>query len=150
LNKGASETILLASSCRCKRIIHHGHRRLRHGTTPGGRSSSATSLAAINPWAWGLPILLVFAGLSMSVSNTSANSPLQATVAASRRGRTISLFMLATRGGMSIGSLLTGISVSLFGVRYALLINGLLALATHIMIGRRWTRKALASPSQTT
>jgi MFS family permease len=94
--------------------------------------------------------LLVFAGLSMSVSNTSANSPLQATVAASRRGRTISLFMLATRGGMSIGSLLTGISVSLFGVRYALLINGLLALATHIMIGRRWTRKALASPSQTT
>ena len=70
-----------------------------------------TALAAINPWSWGLPILLVFAGLSMSVSNTSANSLLQATVAAS-------LF----------GSLMTGISVSLLGVRYALLIkywNGL-------------------------
>jgi MFS family permease len=64
---------------------------------------------------------------------------LQATVAASRRGRTISLFMLAMRGGMSIGSLLTGISVSLIGVRYALLINGVLALMVHIAIGRRCT-----------
>jgi predicted MFS family arabinose efflux permease len=62
------------------------------------------ALAAINRWSWGLPILLVFAGVSMSVSNTSANSLLQATVAASRRGRTISLFMLAMRGGVSIGS----------------------------------------------
>jgi predicted MFS family arabinose efflux permease len=108
-----------------------------------------TALAAINPWFWGLPILLVFAGLSMSISNTSANSLLQATVAASRRGRIISLFMLAMRGGMSIGSLMTGISISLIGVRYALLLDGLLALATHIMIGQRWTRKALPTPSQT-
>lgn len=104
-----------------------------------------TALAAINPWFWGLPILLVFAGLSMSISNTSANSLLQATVAASRRGRTISLFMLAVRGGMSIGSLLTGISVSLIGVRYALLINGVLALIAHIVIGRRWTSTALVT-----
>jgi predicted MFS family arabinose efflux permease len=104
-----------------------------------------TALAAINPWFWGLPILLVFAGLSMSISNTSANSLLQATVAASRRGRTISLFMLAVRGGMSIGSLLTGISVNLIGVRYALLINGVLALIAHIVIGRRWTSTALVT-----
>jgi hypothetical protein len=51
------------------------------------------------------------------------------------------------RGGMSIGSLMTGISISLIGVRYALLLNGLLANAHHI--GRRWTRKALPAPSQT-
>ena len=85
----------------------------------------------------------------MSVGNTSANSLLQATVAASLRGRTISLFMLAMRGGTSIGSLLTGVSVSLIGVRYALLINGLRALATHIVIGRRWTGRALPTSSQT-
>ncbi len=102
-----------------------------------------TALAAINPWSWGLPILLVFAGLSMAVSNTSANALLQATVAARLRGRTISLFMLAVRGGISIGSLITGVSVNLLGVRYALLINGILALAAHIMIGRRWTRTAV-------
>ena len=104
-----------------------------------------TALAAINPWFWGLPTLLVFAGLSMAVSNTSANSLLLATVAAPQRGRTISLFMLAARGGISIGSLITGVSVHLLGVRYALLINGLLALAMHFMIGRRWTRTALSS-----
>jgi predicted MFS family arabinose efflux permease len=108
-----------------------------------------TALAAINPWSWGLPVLLIFAGLLMAVSNTSANSLLQATIAAPLRGRTISLFMLAVRGGISIGSLITGISINLLGVRYALLINGLLALATHIMIGRRWIRTALPTPSQT-
>jgi predicted MFS family arabinose efflux permease len=106
------------------------------------------ALAAINPWSWGLPILLAVAGLSMSVSNTSANSLLQATVVASRRGRTISLFMLAMRGGMSIGSLLTGISVSFIGVRYALLINGMLALAAHIVIGRRWITTTLRATAQ--
>ena len=93
--------------------------------------------------------MLVFAGLSMAVSNTSANSLLQATVATPLRGRTISLFMLAVRGGISIGSLITGVSVHLLGVRYALLINGVLALATHLMIGRRWTRTALSTSSQT-
>jgi MFS family permease len=105
--------------------------------------AATTALAAINPWSWGLPILLVSAGLSMSISNTAANSLLQATVAGSRRGRTISLFMLAMRGGMSIAGLLTGISVGLVGVRYALLINGLMALTTQIIIGRRWTRRAV-------
>jgi MFS family permease len=102
-----------------------------------------TAVAAIVPSFWGLPILLVFAGIAMAVSNTSANSLLQATVAVRQRGRTISLFMLAMRGGMSIGSLITGASISLLGVRYALLINGVLALTAHIMIGRRWTRSAL-------
>jgi len=104
-----------------------------------------TAVAAINLWFWGLPILLVFAGLSMAVSNTSANANalLQATVAARLRGRTISLFMLAVRGGISIGSLIIGVSVNLLGVRCALLINGILALAAPIMIERRWTRTAL-------
>jgi MFS family permease len=103
-----------------------------------------TALAAIVPSFRGLPVLLVLAGISMAVSNTSANTLLQqATVPARQRGRTISLFMLAMRGGMSIGSLVTGTSISLLGVRYALLINGILAVFAHIMIGRRWTRTAL-------
>jgi MFS family permease len=124
----------------------HDRRWLSSGFAAG--YGAITALAAINPFFWGLPILLVFAGLSMAASNTSANSLLQATVAAPLRGRTISLFMLAVRGGISIGSLITGISVHLLGIRYALLINGILALATHIMIGRRWIRTALPTPSQ--
>jgi len=92
--------------------------------------------------------LLILAGISMAVGNTTANSLLQTAVAAQQRGRTISLFMLAVRGGMSIGRLLTGISVSSLGVRCALLLSGILALGAHISIGWRWTRTALPALSE--
>jgi len=106
-----------------------------------------TGLAALNPWFWALPPLLVLAGLSMSVCNTSANSFLQATVPAQLRGRSVSLFMLAMRGGLSIGSLLTGLTASALGVREALLINGVLALAGQIVVGRAWIRAGVPKAS---
>jgi len=87
-----------------------------------------------------LAALLVMAGLSMSISNTSANTMLQATAAPSLRGQTVSLYMLAMRGGMSIGSLMTGLSVHLLGVRQALLINGILAVFAQLVVGREWLR----------
>jgi len=76
----------------------------------------------------------------MSVSNTSANALLQATTFADLRGETISLYMLAMRGGISVGSLVTGFSVSLLGAREALLINGLVAITAQIAVGREWFR----------
>jgi hypothetical protein len=88
-------------------------------------------------------VLFVLAGVSMAVSNVSANSFLQAMSPASMRGQTVSLFMLAMRGGVSLGSLLTGISVELFGVRYALLINGTLAVLAHATLGRAWFQSPL-------
>jgi MFS family permease len=104
------------------------------------------ALAALNLWHWGLPALLVIAGISMNVSNTSVNTFLQSITPAHLRGRTVSLFMLAMRGGLSIGSLLTGVLVSVIGIRYALLLNGLLAAAAHIIIGRAWIRSRLPKP----
>ena len=56
-------------------------------------------LAALNPWFWGLPPLLVLAGAAMTVSNTAANSLLQATAEPGLLGQTVSLYMLAMRGG---------------------------------------------------
>jgi predicted MFS family arabinose efflux permease len=105
------------------------------------------ALASLNPWHWGLPALLVFAGIAMNVSNTSVNTFLQAITPPHLRGRTISLFMLAMRGGLSVGSLLTGVLVSIVGVRYALLFNGLLAAVAHIIVGREWIRCRLPKPS---
>ncbi|HTT08019.1 MAG TPA: MFS transporter [Gammaproteobacteria bacterium] len=99
--------------------------------------------AALNPWSWGLPAVFVFAGMSMTASNASANALLQATAPARIRGQTVSLFMLAMRGGVSLGSLLTGVSVSLIGVREALLINGVLAVMAIIAVGRAWLRSPL-------
>ena len=85
-----------------------------------------------------MPFLLAIAGFAMSVSNTSANSLLQASCLPELRGQTVSLYMLAMRGGVSLGSLLTGLSVSLIGVSDALLVNGLLAVAAQVAVGRRW------------
>jgi MFS family permease len=100
-------------------------------------------LAAINPWYWGLPALLVLAGVAMIISNISASTLLQTTAPPQFRGQAVSLYMLAMRGGLSVGSLLTGISVSLFGVTQALLVNGFLAVVTHVIAGRIWLRSPL-------
>jgi len=93
---------------------------------------------ALNPWLWALPVLLVLAGLTMNVANTSANSFLQAVADPLHRGRTVSLFMLSLRGGLALGSLVTGLTVVAFGVRYALLANGVLALLVQWQIRRNW------------
>ena len=97
-------------------------------------------VAALSPWIWGLSAVFVLAGMSMTVSNTSANSLLQATAPVRIRGQTVALYMLVMRGGISIGSLLTGISVHLLGIRDALLINGVVAVVAHMLIGRDWLR----------
>jgi len=100
-------------------------------------------LAALNPWASWLPLVFVLAGVSMAVSNVSANSFLQAMAPARLRGQTVSLFMLALRGGVSLGSLLTGVSVELLGIRNALLINGALAVLALAVLGRAWIKSPL-------
>jgi predicted MFS family arabinose efflux permease len=97
-------------------------------------------LAALDPVFWGLPPLLVLAGAAMNVANTAANSYLQEVADPLLRGQTVSLYMLAQRGGLSVGSLATGALVSALNVREALLINGLIALAAHLLIGRAWLR----------
>ena len=100
-------------------------------------------LAGLNPWLWALPVLMVLAGIAMSISNTQANSLLQSEAGA-WRGQAASLFMLCMRGGMSLGSLVTGLSASGFGVRTALMINGALAVGLHLLVGRAWARNAAA------
>jgi hypothetical protein len=50
------------------------------------------------------------------------------------------MFMLAMRGGMALGSLLTGLMVHLLGVQKALLANGLIALCIHLLIRRAWLK----------
>jgi predicted MFS family arabinose efflux permease len=82
----------------------------------------------------------------MNVSNTSANSFLQASADPRLRGQTVSLYMLAMRGGLSLGSLLTGAAISFLGIRYALLANGTIAVAVHALVGWDWLRSAPRNP----
>jgi MFS family permease len=95
-------------------------------------------LAALTPWFWSLVALLVVAGIAMSVTNTSTNTIVQTAASAELRGQAVSLYMLAMRGSIALGSLATGLSVSWLGVRQALLINGVLAILVQALISRHW------------
>ena len=98
--------------------------------------------SAWNRSTWGLPALFVVAGAAMTLSNASANSMLQVSASPRLRGQTVSLFMLAMRGGMALGGLLTGLSVAALGIREALCINGVLAVLLQLMVARHWSRAA--------
>lgn len=95
-------------------------------------------LTALDPWLWAVPLLLVVAGALMTVSNACANAVLQVSAPAQLRGQSMGLYMLAMRGGTALGGLLSGASVSLFGVREALCINGVLAALMQLAIARKW------------
>ncbi|HTP28697.1 MAG TPA: hypothetical protein VMK12_23935, partial [Anaeromyxobacteraceae bacterium] len=99
-------------------------------------------LAAALPSYRPLPVVMVAAGTAMAVTNISANSLLQA--AAERRllGRSVSLYMLVMRGGLSLGAVLTGLAVHLLGIRLALFVDGVAAVALQLVIGRSWLRLA--------
>jgi MFS family permease len=89
---------------------------------------SALALTAMVPWFWALPPLLVVCGASITVSNIAASSLLQTTASPKLLGQTVSLYMLAMRGGISIGALATGAVVGSLGIRQTLLVDGLLAI----------------------
>lgn len=117
-------------------------------TTDRRRLSSAlavgcgvvTIAVAINAWFTALSALLVLAGFAMSVSSTSANTLVQAIAPSALRGQTVSLYMLAVRGGMSLGGLVTGLSIGWIGIQHALMVNGALAIGLQLLIGRHWLR----------
>jgi MFS family permease len=124
-------------------FVGPGHDRRYLSSWTGAAYGLVLVLAAVNPWFWGMPLLLVAGGMAMIISNISANTLLQTNTPAHFRGQAVSLYMLAMRGGLSIGSLLTGVSVSLLGVTHALLVNGGLAMAAQFAFGTRWMRAAL-------
>ena len=90
---------------------------------------------------WQLAVLLVGSGFLLTVANTSANTFLQSEANDQNRGQTASLFMLATRGGLSLGNLATGAFIGLSSVHLAFLVNGLLAVGVQIFIFRRLFQK---------
>ncbi len=94
---------------------------------------------------WQLAVLLVGSGFLLTVANTSANTFLQSEANDQNRGQMASLFMLATRDGLSLGNLATGTFISLSSVHLAFLLNGLLAVGVQIFIFRRLFQKQTAS-----
>ena len=83
---------------------------------------------------WQMALLLAGAGLFLTVANVSANTSLQLWARGETRGQTVSLFMLAMRGGLSLGNLSMGAIAGLAGVQHTLMAGGLLAAAAQIFI----------------
>ena len=100
-------------------------------------------LSALNPWLSAFPGLLAAAGVVMTTGNASANAVLQVAASPEIRGQSISLYMLAMRGGTAIGGLMGGALVSGLGVRRALCITGVLAVLAQLTLARRWQRAPL-------
>lgn len=94
-----------------------------------------------------MPLLLCCSGALITASNTAANSLLQTNSSAALLGRTVSLYMLVMRGGLALGSLLTGLGVGALGVRTSLCIDGAIAMALQALPIRSRRRGAPSSPA---
>ncbi len=83
------------------------------------------SLVALSPFYVLSLSLLFLSGFAFVSSNVIGNTILQTSVSDTLRGRAMSIYALAFRGGAPIGSLITGVVVEHFGVQIALAINGI-------------------------
>jgi MFS family permease len=99
-------------------------------------------LVGVNPWVTLLPVLLFMAGLFMTATNVSTNARLQIAAPAELRGQAVSIYMLAMRGGLAIGSLATGGLVHWLGVRHALMADGACAIIAQLAAVAWQTRRA--------
>ncbi len=101
-------------------------------------------LLALSPWFWGAVVLFAFAGAAQTMSNTAANTLVQATAGPGVLGQAVSIYMLAMRGGIALGALLTGAVAGLLGVRHALLLDGALAIVIEAAIAWMWLRAPMS------
>ena len=77
----------------------------------------------------------------MIVTNISVNTLIQTHAPDLLRGQAISLFMLASRGGVAMGAFVTGGSIHLVGIRNTLIINGSIAILLQTIVFLNWIKK---------
>jgi MFS family permease len=90
--------------------------------------------AALNPWAELSVALLLLAGFCLVSAFSVVNSLVQERAPDDRRGRIVSIYGLAFRGGMPLGSFLAGFLVKAFGVSVVIAsLGGLLMLFAFVI-----------------
>ena len=86
---------------------------------------------------WLSDVLLFFTGMALMVVFSTVTSLIQLIAPNEMRGRVMSIYMLAFRGGMPLGSLASGYLASGFGAPPVLVVNGtLLALVGGYFLAR--------------
>jgi len=76
---------------------------------------------------------LIITGLGLMIHMSSSNTIIQSTVDDDKRGRTMSIYMMAMQGMMPIGSLLSGFLAKVAGVQQMYAIFGFLCLIAAIV-----------------
>jgi MFS family permease len=75
---------------------------------------------------WVSEVLLFFAAATVMIVTASTTSLVQLIVPDHLRGRVVSIYMVAFRGGMPLGSLVSGTAASIWGAPIVLTVNGAL------------------------
>jgi len=81
---------------------------------------------------WLSEILLFFTGAALMVVFSTVTSLVQMIAPNEMRGRVMSIYMLAFRGGMPVGSLLSGYLAVYIGAPHVIAINGALLVLVAI------------------
>jgi MFS family permease len=92
---------------------------------------------------WLSDVLLFFVGAALIIVFATVTSLVQLIVPNELRGRVMSIYMVAFRGGMPLGSLGSGYFASKFGAPIVLVCNGILlvAVATYFMVRSHGVRE---------
>jgi MFS family permease len=91
---------------------------------------------------WLSDLLLFLTGAALMIVFSTVTSLVQLIAPNEMRGRVMSIYMLAFRGGMPIGSLVSGYFASYVGVPWVIGINGglLVAVAVYFLLSRHGVR----------
>lgn len=98
---------------------------------------------ALSRTLWLSELLLFCAALSAMIVTAMTTSLVQLIVPDHLRGRVVSIYMVAFRGGMPLGSLASGYAATFVGVPVVLAVNGVLisVVATYFLIRGRSVRE---------
>jgi MFS family permease len=98
---------------------------------------------ALSQVLWLSDLLLFFTGAALIVVFATVTSLVQLVVPNELRGRVMSIYMVAFRGGMPLGSLVSGYFASKFGAPLVLIGNGILlvAVATYFLVRSHGVRE---------
>ncbi|MCU1385715.1 MAG: putative multidrug-efflux transporterc [Acidobacteria bacterium] len=93
---------------------------------------------------WLSDILLFFTGAALMIVFSTVTSLIQLIAPNEMRGRVMSIYMLAFRGGMPLGSLISGYFATLIGAPMVISINGalLVVVAAYFLVRSHGVREA--------
>ena len=93
---------------------------------------------------WLSYILLFFTGMTLMIVFSTVTSVVQLIAPNEMRGRVMSIYMLAFRGGMPLGSLVSGYFATLIGAPKVIAINGalLVVVAAYFLVRSHGVREA--------